>query len=148
MLKRLFGTRSSARTIDHPLFGRIQHIPALGWENDRFRLWSYTGVLLMIDAPAAGPTGIQEDAFRRFLERRYDVHPRVMTAIAEKRQETTGLAGNPRARAISVPSLGSSGPVRTGTLWTIWFDYEAEDHWTYGVQTDDDWVSVCGFAED
>lgn len=102
----------------------------------------------MIDAPAAGPTGIQEDAFRRFLERRDDLLPRIMTVIAKKRQETSGLAGNPGARAISVPSLGSGGPAGTGNLWTIWFDYEAEDHWSYGVQTDDDWVSVRGFAED
>jgi hypothetical protein len=102
----------------------------------------------MIDAPDTGPTPHQEDAFRTLIDGADVLLPRLLAAVASKREETQRPPGRAYPRAISVPALDSRGPGGTGGLWTIWFDYENEAYWSYGVQSNDDWTTVSAFAED
>jgi hypothetical protein len=148
MLWNLFA-RVAKQSIDHRIFGRITFSPKQGWENDRFSLWGFDHVLLMVDAPATGPTQLQEESFRRMLNGGDSMLARFVAAISEVRMNL--IDHHPGAflpRAVSVPSLGSEGPGRTGNLWTIWFDCEGDDHWSYGVQSEDDWATLHAFVED
>jgi len=38
--------------------------------------------------------------------------------------------------------------VRNGHLWTLWFDLSGDDHFMYGIQTDDNWQTLTAFADD
>jgi hypothetical protein len=144
----LFHRRRVTRVVDHPAFGRLEFAPTLGWSNQAFSFWGFTPVQLLIDASENGPTKEQEEAFRRLVDRQEALLPRLLAAVAEQRADTVRPQGVPVVRTLSVPALGASGPARTGSLWTMWFEYPAEEIWGYGVQSQDDWVTLHAFAED
>jgi hypothetical protein len=146
-LRNLFG-RAAKRSLDHHIFGRIEFSPEQGWQNERFSLWGFEDVLLMIDAPETGPTQVQEEAFGRMLSGGAGMLQRFVVAVSEARTRSGNPPGEFLPRAVSVPSLGSGGPGGTGSLWTIWFDCEGDDHWSYGVQSRDDWATLSVSAED
>jgi hypothetical protein len=49
---------------------------------------------------------------------------------------------------VTIPSFPSFQPVRNGHLWTLWFDLSGDDHFVYGIQTDDNWQTLTAFADD
>jgi hypothetical protein len=90
----------------------------------------------------------QEVAFRLLRDHQARLLPECFAEVASKRVETERPAGNAILSALSIPALGANGPAGTGELWTIWFDYEDEEHCGYGVQSSDGWRTLEGFAED
>jgi hypothetical protein len=133
----------------HPLFGRIDYQPSRGWKNAQFELWNRSNVVLLLAADASGPTPMQEKAFVSFRDARERLLPMCLTAVAAERAGTGRPSGVAVISALSIPSLlASDARNRTSGLWTLWFDYEGEDHWSYGVQSSDDWATIRGFAED
>jgi hypothetical protein len=133
---------------EHPLFGPIAFTTGRGWERKDFEFWGFRDLHLMIDAGADGPTSEQENAFQRLRERRVELLPKCLDAVALRRAETERPSGAAVVSAISIPAMDTRGPGKTGQRWTIWFDYEDEEHWSYGVQSDDNWRTLWGFAED
>jgi hypothetical protein len=133
---------------EHPLFGAISFTPGHGWERTDFTFWGFRGVQLLIDAGPDGPTTAQGTAFRRLHDQQAQLLPQCLAEVASRRAETERPPGDAFLSTLSIPALGSDGPALTGDLWTIWFDYEGEEHWMYGVQSSDDWRTFAGFAED
>lgn len=148
MIWNAFRRSRVTRVLDHPVFGRLEFTPSLGWSNNRFTFYGFTPVTLLIDGSDSGPSREQEEAVRRLTEKEAALLPGLLAAVAEKRAETERSPGAPAVSTLSVPALASHGPARTGSLWTIWFEYPDEEHWSYGVQSDDDWLTFRAFAED
>jgi hypothetical protein len=130
---------------DHPLFGRIAFSRHDGWRNPAFGLWGHSPVDLLIDAPAAGPTREQEEAFVRFRDARATLWSRCLDAVVAVRREMGASEGAFSITGLSIPALGAT---RSGRLWTLWFDCAGDEHFWYGVQSDDDWQTLAGFADD
>jgi hypothetical protein len=145
-LRGLFVRKAVVR--EHPLFGAIIFTPGRGWERKDFDFWGFRGVQLMIDAGPDGPNPAQEAAFRRLHDRQAQLLPQCLAEVASRRAETERPLGEAFLSTLSIPALGPDGPAATGDLWTIWFDYQGEEHWMYGVQSSDDWRTIAGFAED
>ena len=145
LLRSLFGRGAPERVSDHPLFGRIAFSRRDGWVNPAFELWGYTGVDLLVDAPPEGPTRAQEEAFVRFRDARPALLARCLDAVAAVRRGMDEPEGEFLVTGLSIPSLTDA---QGGTLWTLWFDCVGDEHYWYGVQSDDDWRTVVGFADD
>ena len=131
--------------MDHPLFGRISFSRHDAWQNPAFALWGYLNVDLLIDAPPTGPTRVQEEAFIRFRESRSTLLPKCLDAVAAVRGAMTMPKGEFLVTGLSIPPLTDS---RGGKLWTLWFDCVGDEHFWYGVQSEDDWKTLLGFADD
>ena len=144
-LRSLFNRRTPTRLLDHPLFGRIFFSRHDAWQNPAFELWGYSNVELLIDAPFAGPTPAQEEAFIRFRESRSTLLPRCLDAVAAVRREMPLPAAEFAVTGLSIPSLADA---RGGKLWTLWFDCVGDEQFWYGVQSEDDWQTLAGFADD
>jgi hypothetical protein len=145
-LQTLFARKAIVR--EHAIFGSITYSEGRGWRRDNFSFWGFQAVLLLIDAGPDGPTPEQEAAFLWLRNQQVEVLPRCLVEVESQRSQTMGAAEGLSLSGLSIPSLGTAGPARTGQLWTIWFDYDAEDHWSYGVQSDDAWRTIQGYAED
>jgi hypothetical protein len=144
-LRSLFKRRTPPRFLDHPSFGRISYSRHDAWRNRAFELWEYSNVDLLIDAPFAGPSSAQEEAFLRFRASRSTLLPRCLDAVAAVRRAMPLPAGELVVTGLSIPSLAD---VRGGKLWTLWFDCVGDEHFFYGVQSEDDWQTLAGFADD
>ena len=144
----LWGFTAPPLNQEHPIFGAITYTAGKGWESEGLELWGFHDVYLMIDAEADGPTPLQEAAFVRLRDSRDTLLPRCLALVDEERARTAGAPGVAFVTAVSVPALGGSGLGQTGDLWTLWFDYEGEEHWSFGVQSTNDWRTLAGFAED
>ena len=147
LLDRLKGKRGPTPTIEHPLFGALRFSRHDGWENPGFTLWSFEGVQLLIDAGPEGPSPTQEEAFRRFESTRADLLPRCVAAVDEVRASFEATGGEFRVSGLTIPAL-AGGSEAHDRLWTLWLDLERDDHFMYGVQTDDDWETIVAFADD
>lgn len=140
--------KSQPLVMDHPLFGKIEFRRGHGWQRAEFEFWGFSGVQLLLDADEKGPTRAQETAFLRLRDGEAELRPRCLAAIAVQRAETERPPGPASVSTLSIPALDGHGPGSPGQLWTIWFEYEGEEHWSYGVQSVDDWCTITGFAED
>lgn len=147
LLDRLKGKREPAPAVEHPLFGALRYSKQDGWENPDFSLWGFGGVQLLIDGGPDGPTETQEAAFRRFEASRAELLPRCVAAVDEVRASFEVPEGEFRVSGLTIPSLTDGGEPHE-TLWTLWLDLAGDDHFMYGVQTDDDWASMVAFADD
>jgi len=145
-LDRLKGQREPALAIEHPLFGTIRFSKHDGWENAAFSLWGFDGVQLLIDGGPEGPTAAQEEAFVRFEAMRADLLPRCVAAVDEVRVSFEVPKADFRVSGLTIPPLTDGQPHEK--LWTLWFDLEGDEHFMYGVQSDDDWATVVAFADD
>lgn len=144
LLGRLF-RKGGSPPREHPLFGTLRYSKHDGWENEDFSLWDFKGIQLLIDAGTDGPSPRQEEAFRRFEAGRGELLPRCLRALDSVRESFEVPEGEFRVTGLSIPSLG---PGRGGDLWTLWFDLEGDDHFMYGVQSDNDWETLAAFADD
>lgn len=124
--------------MQHPTFGAIEFSHHDGWINNNFELWGFKGIALLVNGSEDGPSAEVEAAFRRFETQRDTLLPRCLALVEEER------AG----WGIAPAKFSISGLTITPGLWTLWFDLEGDDHFMYGVQTDDDWATLTGFADD
>lgn len=147
LLDRLKGKREPGPTVEHPVFGALRYSRHDGWENADFSLWGFSGVQLLIDGGPDGPTEVQEVAFRRFEASRSELLPRCVAAVDEVRAGFEVPEGKFRVSGLTIPPLTSGGEPHE-KLWTLWLDLEGDDHFMYGVQTDDEWATVVAFADD
>lgn len=146
ILRRLFGEASPPPEMDHPLFGHLVYLERDGcWQNEDFHLWGASGIDLWLDGEPDGPTAAQESAFRRFRDAGEDLLPRCLEALAGLRREMGLPDGRFTIRGLKIPALDDSDD---GGLWTLWLDCVGDDHFWYGVQSDDDWRTIAPFAED
>jgi hypothetical protein len=143
-LKRIFRRKPPLR-LRHPLFGDITYSKTDGWINDGFTLWGFDGVELLIRANETGPTRIQEEAFINFRAQQQDLLPRCLAEVDKVRRELE-IASS--AFVISGVAIPSFQPAPNGHLWTLWFDFSGDDHFMYGIQTDDNWETLTAFADD
>jgi hypothetical protein len=143
-LSSIFGGQSRP-PLQHPLFGELHWSRTDGWVNDNFELWGYKGIQLLIDAPADGPSLQQENAFRAFVDQRETLLPRCIDEVDRVREELEVEASTFVITGLTIPSLATG---KNPLLWTLWFDLKGDDHFMYGVQTDDAWVTLIGFADD
>ena len=145
LLRRLFKPKAPLPTLVHPQFGELHFRKHDGFMNPFFELWGSGPFELLVDAPEPGPSESQEEAFRRFERARESLLPRCIAKLDTLRsgmqlpRTTFQLAG------LTIPSLDSSAQ---GRLWTLWFEAQGEDHFMYGIQSDDDWDSFAAFADD
>jgi hypothetical protein len=116
-----------------------------GWINKDFQLWGFTGIELLVDAGEEGPSRQQEEAFRRFEMQRDTLLPRCLAEVDKVRTDLGVVSSSFVISGLTIPSLKGEG---SGRLWTLWFDLAGDDQFMYGVQTDDDWKTVIGFADD
>ena len=146
-LDRLKGKGEATPPLDHALFGTLRYSKHDGWENPDFSLWGFGGVQLLIDGGPEGPTGVQEAAFRRFEASRTELLPRSVAAVDEVRASFEVPSGEFKVSGLTIPALTDGGEPHE-RLWTLWLDLEGDDHFMYGVQTDDDWATIVAFADD
>jgi hypothetical protein len=144
ILQRLFGGAAGLE-VEHPVFGWLAWQRTDGWTNPRFALWGFEGVELIVDADEQGPTEAQVAAFRRFDARRESIWKQSLAEVERLRTRLGSARGAVRISGLTIPSLR---PERAGNLWTLWLDLEGDDHFFYGVQTEDDWATLAGFADD
>lgn len=130
---------------EHPLFGELVYSRHDGWTNDQFSLWGFANVGLQVDAGPEGPSPLQEQAFQAFEKRRDDLLPRCLKELDGVRQELGAPPSEFAISALTIPSL-QKGP--QADLWTLWFDLTGDSHFMYGIQTDDAWETLVGFADD
>jgi len=136
-----------APELEHPLFGTIRYSKHDGWENPELSLWGFDGVQLLIDAGLEGPSPVQEEEFRRFEATRADLLPRCLAAVDDVRAGFEVPKAEFRVSGLTIPSLIDRGEPHD-RLWTLWFDLEGDDHFMFGVQTDDEWATIVAFADD
>jgi len=129
----------------HAVLGELYPGIKGGFENPDFELWGHSPVQLLIDAPQSGPTAEQVDAFRRFCAARDSILDRSIGQMNDLRREMELPPATFAIATLSIPSLGDEA---SGKLWTLWFDAEGDDHYLYGVQTEDDWQTLHAFADD
>src|SRR5262245_60740336 len=141
---RMFRRKPPLR-LSHPLFGDIRYSKTDGWINDAFTLWGFAGIELLIRATENGPTRIQEEAFINFRDQELHLLPRCLAEVDKVRHELEIASSRFVISGITIPSLRSE---RNGHLWTLWFDLAGDDHFMYGIQTDDDWQTLTAFADD
>ena len=66
--------------------------------------------------------------------------------VLESMREGIGLpAGTFLLSGITIPSYKSESRAR---LWTLWFDCTEDEHFMFGVQSDDEWQNIHPFADD
>lgn len=146
LIRRLFPKAEPVLVLHHPVFGQLRfHREGTGWQNSAFTLWSFCGVDLQIAARREGPTAFQTQEFIRFRDAGEALWPRCLAAVEAVRAEMGVAAGAFRISGLSIPSFGPEG---AGRLWTLWLDLEGDDHFGYGVQTQDGWQTIAGFADD
>ncbi len=146
ILRRLFGTASPPPELDHPLFGHLVYLERDGcWQNEHFDLWDASGVDLLVYCGPDGPTADQETAFRRFRDTGEVLLQGCLEALAGLRSEMGLPDSQLTVNGLTIPALDDS---RDGKLWTLWFDAAGDDHFWYGVQSDDDWDTIHPFADD
>lgn len=133
--------------MEHAVFGTLQYSKHDGWENADFSLWGFDGVQLLIDGGPEGPSPVQEEAFQRFHAARADLLPRCLAAVDEVRAGFEVAKAEFKVTGLTIPSLAADGEPHD-RLWTLWFDLEGDEHFMYGVQSDDDWATIVGFADD
>ena len=140
-----FFGRQSRPPLQHPLFGELRYSRSDGWINDRFELWGFKGIELLIAAGVDGPSPQQEAAFREFVEQRETLLPGCIAEVDRVRADMGVAPSTFVIRGLTIPSLAGG---RAPFLWTLWFDLTGDDHFMYGVQTDDAWKTLIGFADD
>lgn len=133
--------------MEHPLFGALHYSKHDGWENVDFSLWGFDGVQLLIDGGPEGPSPVQEEAFRRFDAARADLLPRCLAAVDEVRAGFEVAKAEFKVSGLTIPLLEANGEPHD-RLWTLWFDLEGDEHFMYGVQSDDEWATIVAFADD
>ena len=136
---KLFGRRSRLST-DDPDFGRIAETKAGSWSGDRFQLWGYDSIQVMIDADRRGPSAEQR-SFVRSLRADEGIRARVEQAVVVHAKETTRKKGALRITTIYLPK----SPLRE--TWRVWFDMEGEEHYSYGAEVDGS-DRIVPFTED
>jgi hypothetical protein len=137
--------REPERRIQHPRFGELVFSRPDGWINNDFEFWGFKGIELLIDAGEGGPTREQEQAFRDFEVQQVALLPRCLAEVDKVRRELEVASSTFVISGLTIPSLGASEQDR---LWTLWFDLDGDEHFMYGVQTDDNWATLIGFADD
>ena len=131
--------------VRHTLFGELVFSRHDGWINEEFELWGFKSVELLLDAREDGPSVEQERAFRRFEQQRETLLPRCLAEVDKVRAELAVPLSTFVISGLTIPPL-SADPHEH--LWTLWFDLVGDEHFMYGVQTDDDWTTLTGFADD
>jgi len=137
--------RSSPPTMRHAIFGEIVYSRHDGWTNNNFKLWGFEGVALQVDAGLEGPDPAQEQAFESLEKRREHILPRCLEALEQVRSDFGVPQSDFVVTGLSIPSFQES---RGSGQWTLWFDLIGDDHFMYGIQTDDDWKTLDAFADD
>jgi len=131
--------------IEDEVFGTLRFSRGDGWQNGAFTLWDEPGVDLLIQAGPEGPSPRQRDAFVRFRDARTALLGRCLAAVDDVRRDMRAREGTFRISGLTIPSFEDG---RRPPLWTLWFDLEGDDHFMYGVQSDDEWRTLVGFADD
>ena len=144
-LRRLFKSNAPPLTLLHSEFGQLQFSKHDGFINPSFQLWGYGPFQLIVDARKSGPSEAQGAAFRRFESARESLLPRCVAKLDALRVEMQLPPATFTVAGLTIPPLDSSPQ---GRLWTLWFDARGDDHFMYGIQSDDDWDSLCAFADD
>jgi hypothetical protein len=144
-LKRLFGPRESPPALDHPVFGRLTYSRHDGWMNAAFTAFGFTGIDLLIDAGPEGPTPRQLQSFGDLTAKHPSILSESVNQLQELRKQMELPAGTFRLSGITIPSYR---PEPQGSLWTLWFDCLEDDHFMFGVQSDDEWQTLYPFADD
>lgn len=140
-----FFRRSNPTNLHHPLFGELRYSRTDGWINDRFEFWGFTGTELLIHAGIDGPSVQQEVAFKALVEQKNALLPRCLAEVDRVRREMEIEESTFAITGLTIPSMAKG---KNPFLWTLWFDLGGDDHFWYGVQTDDGWVTLAGFADD
>lgn len=131
--------------MEHPVFGKITYSRHDGWMNPSFSAFGYDGIDLLIDGGVDGPTSQQIDAFKSFAGRHSSILVQATAGLQEIRAGMGEALGTFVLSGITIPSYK---PEANGTLWTLWFDCPEDDHYIYGVQSDDEWQTLHPFADD
>jgi len=146
LFKRVFGDREPPPTLDDSTFGRIVFLRRDAcWENTTFSFWGASDVQLLVDGGPDGPTEAQRFAFAELRDSRDALLPRCLDALSTLRSKMAMPEGELVVRGLTIPSLE---PSSDGQLWTLWFDCVGEDHFWFGVQSDDEWKTIYPFADD
>jgi hypothetical protein len=99
----------------------------------------------LVESDDRGPTEAQVVAFRRLHDSKEALLPRCIAALDAMRREMKAPPGQWVISGLTIPQLDGSP---SGTLWTMWFDSKNDDHYMYGIQTDNDWSTLRAFADD
>jgi hypothetical protein len=138
-------TRKSPLTMEHSIFGTLTFSPHDGWMNPSFTAFGYTGIDLLIDAGPDGPTERQVTAFADLSIKQTSILRDALIRLQELRDEMELPPGTFRLSGITLPSYKDESQ---GMLWTLWFDCPEDDHFMFGVQSDDEWQTLHPFADD
>ena len=131
--------------IDHQLFGQLTFSRHDGWINSSFTAFGCSGIELLIDAGPEGPTLQQVEAFKNFSHK----HESVLSESTKRLQDTRSeMQLPPGAFVLSGITIPSYKPEPQGKLWTLWFDCPEDEHFMFGVQSDDEWQTLHPFADD
>jgi hypothetical protein len=144
IFQRLLGPKKPAAVVEHPIFGKITYSKHDGWINTSFSAFGYSGIDLLIDAGPEGPTSEQMDAFANLAAKHDSILSESVIGLQSMRAEMSLRLGTFVLSGITIPSYK---PELQGRLWTLWFDCPEDDHFMFGVQSDDEWRTLHPFAD-
>lgn len=145
LFQRIFGPKEPPPQLDHPLFGKLTYSRQDGWINSDFSVFGYSGIELLISAGPEGPTSQQVDTFQNFSMKHETILTQCMKLLQNLQEEMNVPRGDFVLSGITIPSYKAE---RNGMLWTLWFDCPEEEHFWFGVQSDDEWQTLHPFADD
>jgi hypothetical protein len=145
IFRQIFGFKQSPQSMQHQLFGNLTFSRHDGWINPSFSVFGYSGIELLIDAGPEGPNSDQVEAFNNLSRK----HEMILSESVKRLQKTRGEMQLPPGTfvlsGITIPSYGAESH---GKLWTLWFDCPEDEHFMFGVQSDDEWQTLHPFADD
>lgn len=111
------------------------------WGQDGIEFWGTPEVDLSIDAGETGPSPDQVDEFWRLIDAKNDLLPRLLGALQEMENEAAQFV----LVGVHIPKLDGS---KAGELSRFWFDRLADDHFIYGVESNDRWQTLIAHRDD
>jgi hypothetical protein len=112
-----------------------------GWMHDDMEFWGFREVAITVDADEAGLRPHQVAEYRRLAGAKDELLPRLLEALRSQETEsaTFVLVG------IHIPRLDGT---KAGELARFWFDRTGDDHYMYGVESSDRWLTMQAHRDD
>jgi len=111
------------------------------WEQGGIEFWGTPEVDLSIDADEAGLSSEQVNEFWRLVDAKNDLLPRLLGALQEEENEAARFV----LVGVHIPKLDGS---KAGELSRFWFDRIGDDHFIYGVESNDRWQTLSAHRDD
>ena len=137
---RLFGKRRQ-NSISDPDFGPLVEEKAGSWIGQKFTLWDFSPVQVLVDADSDGPSAAQKTFIQSLRADRLGIRSRVDEAVTQRIKEHSGKSGRLKLTSLYLPA----DPLTQ--TWRLWFDIDGEEQFWAGAEMQG-WDKITPFIED